>query len=57
VAGHGTPLEPEFLLPLALPKAVVQSALALSLVQCTRRSSVMIGSGECHDWAQAERMP
>jgi hypothetical protein len=55
VAGHGKPREPEFLPPLALPKAVVQSALALSLVQCARGSSVMIGSGECHDWAQAER--
>jgi hypothetical protein len=48
VAGHGKPREPEFLPPLALPKAVAQSTLALSLVQCARGSSVMIGSEECH---------
>jgi hypothetical protein len=49
------PKKPELESPLALPKTVAQWALALSLVQCARGSSVIIGSEECYYWAQAER--
>jgi hypothetical protein len=47
---HGKPQEPKCCCPWLFPKP--WPAIGALLVQRARCSSVVFGSGECHDWAQ-----